>query len=82
MDPSYEPVEKETRTLYGLQLQQQRNSAKIDKSLFDNVVTKRKEVRGRVSSPCCPAGGGPAAQRTVWNGLRPAKGRPSSLKSS
>ena len=44
MDPDYEPDETETRTLYGLQLQQLRNNAAVKKELFSNLVTKRKEV--------------------------------------
>lgn len=34
----------ETRTLFGLQLAQKRNNAVIDRTHFDNVITKRNEV--------------------------------------
>ncbi|XP_035697623.1 bifunctional purine biosynthesis protein ATIC-like [Branchiostoma floridae] len=44
MDPTYDPPELETRTLYGLQMQQKRNDAVINKELFSNVVTKRKDL--------------------------------------
>jgi phosphoribosylaminoimidazolecarboxamide formyltransferase/IMP cyclohydrolase len=44
MDPSYLPDRIETRQVYGISLQQNRNDAKIDSSLFTNIVTKRKEV--------------------------------------
>ncbi|XP_005108469.1 bifunctional purine biosynthesis protein ATIC isoform X4 [Aplysia californica] len=44
MDPSYEPPEFETRTLFGLQMEQKRNDAVIDKKLFENVVTKRNQL--------------------------------------
>ena len=46
MDPSYEPEEKELRTLYGLKMEQKRNTTLIDEKLFDNVVSEQaKEVR-------------------------------------
>ena len=44
MDAEYEPAEMETRTLFGLEMQQKRNDAVIDKSVFTNVVTKRQQV--------------------------------------
>ena len=44
MDPTYEPAAMETRTLFGLQMEQLRNNAKIDAELFKNVVSKKKEV--------------------------------------
>ena len=44
MDPNYEPTEMETKTLYGLQLQQKRNAEPITKELFQTVVTDRKDV--------------------------------------
>jgi len=44
MDPSYTPAEVETRQVYGVSLQQRRNDAKIDAQLFQNVVTKNKDV--------------------------------------
>jgi phosphoribosylaminoimidazolecarboxamide formyltransferase/IMP cyclohydrolase len=44
MDSSYVPDKIETRQVYGISLQQNRNDAKIDRSLFTNIVTKNKEV--------------------------------------
>lgn len=44
MDPTYEPQELETRQVYGLSLQQKRNNVQIDASLFNNLVSKNKNV--------------------------------------
>lgn len=44
MDPNYVPPEIETRQVYGISLQQRRNDCKIDASLFENIVTKNKDV--------------------------------------
>jgi phosphoribosylaminoimidazolecarboxamide formyltransferase/IMP cyclohydrolase len=44
MDPTYEPEEQELRQVYGLYLEQKRNTFKIDAGLFKNVVTKNKDV--------------------------------------
>lgn len=44
IDADYRPALQETRTLFGLQMQQRRNDAVIDKSLFTNIVTNQKEV--------------------------------------
>lgn len=44
MDPTYVPQKLETRQVYGVSLQQNRNDAKIDAALFDNVVGQHKEV--------------------------------------
>lgn len=44
MDPDYEPAEFETRTIFGLKLEQLRNNSRIDKSFFTNIPSKRKEV--------------------------------------
>ncbi|WBW73883.1 bifunctional IMP cyclohydrolase/phosphoribosylaminoimidazolecarboxamideformyltransferase [Schizosaccharomyces osmophilus] len=44
MDPNYVPAELETRQVYGISLQQHRNHAKIDYSLFDKVVSKNKDL--------------------------------------
>ena len=44
MDPDYEPDDTETRTLYGLQLQQLRNNASVTKEMFNNLVTKKNKV--------------------------------------
>jgi len=44
IDDSYVPPSVETRQVYGVSLQQRRNDAKIDASLFKNVVTEGKEI--------------------------------------
>lgn len=44
IDPAYQPGEMERRELFGLTLEQQRNSAAIDRSLFRDVVTKNKAL--------------------------------------
>ena len=44
MDENYQPDDMETRTLFGMQMQQKRNDSVIDKSLFNNVATKNQEV--------------------------------------
>jgi len=44
MDPAYSPPEIETRQVYGIGLQQRRNDAKIDATLFSNVVSENKEL--------------------------------------
>ena len=44
IDADYKPVTMETRTIFGLQLQQRRNDAVIDGSFFGNIVSRSKEV--------------------------------------
>ncbi|KIO33752.1 hypothetical protein M407DRAFT_13667 [Tulasnella calospora MUT 4182] len=44
MDPTYVPGKLETRQVYGVSLQQNRNDAKIDGTLFDNIVTQNKTL--------------------------------------
>jgi AICAR transformylase/IMP cyclohydrolase PurH len=44
INSTYKPAEIETRQVYGIHLQQRRNDAKIDGKLFENIVTKNKEV--------------------------------------
>lgn len=44
MDASYVPGDVETRQVYGISVQQRRNDAKIDASLFTNVVSKNKDL--------------------------------------
>ncbi len=44
MDAGYEPSEMETRTLFGLQMEQKRNNAVINKEVFSKVVSKKQEV--------------------------------------
>lgn len=44
IDPQFQPSDIETRTVYGVQLQQRRNDVKITKDLFTNIVSENKEV--------------------------------------
>jgi phosphoribosylaminoimidazolecarboxamide formyltransferase/IMP cyclohydrolase len=44
IDPNYAPKDTELRTLFGLHMEQKRNDAVIDKKLFENVVTTRKDL--------------------------------------
>ena len=44
IDPTYVPPEVETKQVYGVHLRQKRNDSKIDSSLFENLVTKNKDV--------------------------------------
>lgn len=44
IDPTYEPEEIETKQVYGIHLQQRRNNAKIDEKLFENIVSRNKEL--------------------------------------
>ncbi|CEP19015.1 hypothetical protein [Parasitella parasitica] len=44
MDPAYEPEQQEIRQVYGLYLEQKRNTYKIDTSLFSNIVSKNKDL--------------------------------------
>jgi len=44
MNAGYRPSPKETRQVYGVYLQQNRNDAKIDKSLFKNLVSANKTI--------------------------------------
>eukprot|EP01060_Flectonema_neradi_P022373 TRINITY_DN30627_c0_g1_i1.p1 TRINITY_DN30627_c0_g1~~TRINITY_DN30627_c0_g1_i1.p1 ORF type:complete len:628 (+),score=189.26 TRINITY_DN30627_c0_g1_i1:61-1884(+) len=44
MDPSFKPNEMELRTVYGIQMQQPRNSMQITTDLLKNVVTSNKDV--------------------------------------
>jgi phosphoribosylaminoimidazolecarboxamide formyltransferase / IMP cyclohydrolase len=53
IDPGYVPGEVETRQVYGVSLQQRRNDGKIDAKLFDNIVSKSKDVRSSfLHCPC------------------------------
>jgi phosphoribosylaminoimidazolecarboxamide formyltransferase/IMP cyclohydrolase len=45
IDPEYEPRPIVQKSLFGLTLQQQRNNAIINKQLFTNIVSHKKEVR-------------------------------------
>jgi len=51
MDPSYEPEDRELRTLFGLKLEQKRNNARITSDLFTNIVSKNKDV-SQDNYPC------------------------------
>ncbi|EZA48491.1 bifunctional purine biosynthesis protein PURH [Ooceraea biroi] len=44
IDPSYVPSPLERKTLYGLVMEQKRNDAVIDRSMFANVVTARSKA--------------------------------------
>ena len=44
MDPGYQPPAVETRVEFGLTLEQSYNDSVIDAKLFDNVVTKNKQI--------------------------------------
>ena len=44
IDPDYVPAEKETKQVFGVSFEQGRNNVKIDRSLLENIVTKKKEL--------------------------------------
>lgn len=44
IDPAYRPEPLETRQVFGVYLEQARNDARIDASLFKNIVTMRREL--------------------------------------
>lgn len=44
IDPDYVPNPVETRTLFGLTMQQERNNGVIDASALDKIVTENKEL--------------------------------------
>ncbi|KAH9000175.1 AICARFT/IMPCHase bienzyme [Lactarius akahatsu] len=44
IDPNYVPDSVETRQVYGVSLQQKRNDAKIDTKVFENIVSKDKNL--------------------------------------
>jgi phosphoribosylaminoimidazolecarboxamide formyltransferase/IMP cyclohydrolase len=44
IDPDYEPPEMERRDVFGMSLEQKRNTAPIDAALFANIVTERKDI--------------------------------------
>ena len=66
MDAAYLPPQRETRQVYGVYLQQNRNDVKIDASLFQNIVTADKTVgKAVISHPAfnssrCPGAFGSA----------------------
>nr|CAB3224261.1 bifunctional purine biosynthesis protein PURH-like [Phallusia mammillata] len=44
MDPNYEPDKMESRTIYGVHLQQKRNDVVFDRYLLENVVSAKKNL--------------------------------------
>lgn len=50
MDPTYVPAKLETRQVYGVSLQQNRNDAKITPELFSNIVSTNKDVSNVTST--------------------------------
>lgn len=44
IDPAYEPAGPERREIYGITFEQQRNDARIEPALLQNIVTKSKEL--------------------------------------
>jgi phosphoribosylaminoimidazolecarboxamide formyltransferase/IMP cyclohydrolase len=44
IDPNYFPRDLETKTLFGMSMEQKRNDAVIDKAVFANLVSKQKNV--------------------------------------
>ncbi|CAE6412026.1 unnamed protein product, partial [Rhizoctonia solani] len=44
MDPTYVPEKSETRQVFGISLQQNRNDAKITPELFSNIVSANKDL--------------------------------------
>ncbi|KAJ2816020.1 bifunctional phosphoribosylaminoimidazolecarboxamide formyltransferase/IMP cyclohydrolase, partial [Coemansia erecta] len=44
IDAAYEPPAVETRQVYGLSMQQRRNDARIDAALFENIVSKNRDM--------------------------------------
>jgi AICAR transformylase/IMP cyclohydrolase PurH len=44
IDPSYVPPETENREIFGMTLQQHRNTARITRATFGNVVTSQKQM--------------------------------------
>ena len=44
IDPAYVPAEKERKQVFGVTFEQGRNNVKIDRTLLQNIVTKKKEL--------------------------------------
>lgn len=44
IDPNYIPAEKETKQVFGITFEQGRNNFKINRELFDDIVTKNKSL--------------------------------------
>ncbi|CRL03551.1 CLUMA_CG016239, isoform A [Clunio marinus] len=49
IDSNYEPNEIESRTLFGLHLEQKRNDAEINVDTFKNVVTSNKDLSSAIN---------------------------------
>lgn len=47
IDAQFEPSGPETRTVYGVELQQRRNDVKITKELFREIVSENKSIPGQ-----------------------------------
>jgi phosphoribosylaminoimidazolecarboxamide formyltransferase/IMP cyclohydrolase len=48
IDPDWQPPVLETRQLYGIYLEQERNNAQIDESLLNNVVTTKRQIPAHI----------------------------------
>jgi phosphoribosylaminoimidazolecarboxamide formyltransferase/IMP cyclohydrolase len=44
IDPNYEPPLMETRTVFGVTMEQRRNDVRIDEDVLDNIVTKNRDL--------------------------------------
>ena len=44
MDPTYEPAPGETKQVFGVTFEQRRNDVKIDEHIFDDIVTKNRDL--------------------------------------
>jgi len=44
IDPAYGPPEKESRVVFGVHLEQRRNDARIGPHLFENIVTRNRNL--------------------------------------
>ena len=44
MDPAYEPAPIETKQVFGVTFEQRRNDVKIDEHIFDDIVTKNRDL--------------------------------------
>ena len=44
MDPAYEPAPVETKQVFGVTFEQRRNDVKIDEHIFDDIVTKNRDL--------------------------------------
>jgi AICAR transformylase/IMP cyclohydrolase PurH len=49
MDPDYQPPEVESRVEFGIRIEQSRNTAAIDRSLLDHVVTQKQTIPGELA---------------------------------